>query len=180
MSNPERRWRDVNDRTPEIDCDPRTRDPHQLADYWRCHADQIEAYASSAAAAFRRAAEQLEYPFVTANKELLTLPAAAKESNYTSGHIGRMIREGKKAIHVQHLGAWHSSGSRLVSTPDTILIVRLRPRRRFALFAWQRYRSESARRSLCGQQLALFAGGNAPGSPISSSGSSGNTPTSSE
>lgn len=74
-----------------------------------------------------------------------------------------------------HAKAERWRGSRLSART-----VRLRPRRRFALFAWQRYRSESARRSLCGQRLALFSGGNAPGSPISSFGSSGNTLTSSE
>ncbi len=64
---------------------------------WRGHAADIEAYASQAAAAFRRAADQLEAVAAGSDSEALTLEAAATESGYSLDHLGRMIRDGKLA-----------------------------------------------------------------------------------
>jgi hypothetical protein len=62
---------------------------------WRAHADEIEPYAREAAAAFRRAADQLERVLNNAALEALTLEEAAVESGYSADHLGRLLREEK-------------------------------------------------------------------------------------
>jgi hypothetical protein len=67
--------------------------PTHLLAHWRAHAAEIEAYAQPAAAAFRRAADQLEGALQSTYTELLTLEQAAVESGYSADHLGRLIRQ---------------------------------------------------------------------------------------
>jgi hypothetical protein len=69
--------------------------PHELSKYWRAHAAEIESYAPHAAAAFQRAADQLELALNTSANEVLTLDQAAAESGYSADHLGRLLREQK-------------------------------------------------------------------------------------
>jgi hypothetical protein len=67
--------------------------PSHLLAHWRAHAAEIEAYAQPPAAAFRRAADQLEAVLQSADAKPLTLEQAAAESGYSVDHLGRLIRQ---------------------------------------------------------------------------------------
>lgn len=61
---------------------------------WRARAEELEAYAEPAAAAFRRAADELEAALQTEDQEPLTLEAASALSGYSTSHLRRMIADG--------------------------------------------------------------------------------------
>jgi hypothetical protein len=69
--------------------------PKELLGLWRAHASEIESYAPHAAAAFHRAADQLEQILRHNGLEVLSLEQAAAESGYSVDHLSRLIRQGR-------------------------------------------------------------------------------------
>ncbi len=65
-----------------------------LAGAWRARADDLGLYAPPAAAAFERAAAELERAMANHVMEPLTLAQAERESGYSRDHLGRMVRDG--------------------------------------------------------------------------------------
>ena len=70
---------------------------HELVDRWRTRAKSLREWAAAegAAAAFERAAIELEAELADHDDEVLSLNQAAHESRYSAEHLRRMIREGK-------------------------------------------------------------------------------------
>ncbi|SRR6266576_464747 len=61
---------------------------------WRKQAGVLREFAPYAAAAFDRAADELETALRIAGDDVLRLKDAAKESGYSEDHLRRLIREG--------------------------------------------------------------------------------------
>lgn len=62
---------------------------------WRARADELRPYATPAAAAFDRAADELERHLTALELEPLNLQQAAAESGYSPDHLGRQVKQGK-------------------------------------------------------------------------------------
>jgi hypothetical protein len=61
---------------------------------WRARADELRPYTAPTAAAFERAAAELEEALAAYLMEPLTLAQAEAESGYSSDHLGRKVRDG--------------------------------------------------------------------------------------
>src|SRR5437867_6504500 len=61
---------------------------------WRTRADELRPYTAPTAAAFERAAAELEEALTTYLMEPLTLGQAEAESGYSRDHLGRKVRTG--------------------------------------------------------------------------------------
>ncbi len=61
---------------------------------WRARADELRLYTAPTAAAFERAAAELEEALSTYLMEPLTLAQAEAESGYSRDHLGRKVRDG--------------------------------------------------------------------------------------
>ncbi len=61
---------------------------------WRTRADELRPYTAPTAAAFERAAAELEEAITTYLMEPLTLAQAEAESGYSRDHLGRKVRDG--------------------------------------------------------------------------------------
>lgn len=66
-----------------------------LISAWRARAEELRPYVTPAAAAFDRAADELERQLAALELEPLTLQQAAAESGYTPDHLGRQVKQGK-------------------------------------------------------------------------------------
>ena len=62
---------------------------------WRARADELRPYAAPVAAAFDRAADELEQELAAVELEPLNLQQAAVESGYSPDHLGRQVKQGK-------------------------------------------------------------------------------------
>jgi len=62
---------------------------------WRARADDLRPYAAPAAAAFDRAADELDKQLSALELEPLSLQQAEAESGYSADHLGRMVKRGK-------------------------------------------------------------------------------------
>jgi hypothetical protein len=72
--------------------------PISLADLpnsWRARADELEPFAPPAAAAFRRAAAEMEEAQRAVEDEVLSLAQAASESGYSVDRLRHMIADGQ-------------------------------------------------------------------------------------
>lgn len=67
----------------------------QLLTRWRDRAEELQPFASAAAEAFRRAAQELEDALAEQHLQVLSLQEAAAESGYSVDHLAREIREGR-------------------------------------------------------------------------------------
>lgn len=65
-----------------------------LTRQWRTRADELRPYTAPTAAAFERAAAELEEALTTYLMEPLTLGEAEAESGYSRDHLGRQLRAG--------------------------------------------------------------------------------------
>lgn len=61
---------------------------------WRARADELRPYTAPTAAAFERAAAELEEALTDYLMEPLTLGQAEAESGYSRDHLGRKVRTG--------------------------------------------------------------------------------------
>jgi hypothetical protein len=61
---------------------------------WRARAAEIRPYARAAAAAFRRAAQELEQALRSDADDTLTLSEAAQESGYSADRLRHMLADG--------------------------------------------------------------------------------------
>ena len=69
--------------------------PGALPGHWRQRAEGLRRYSVSAANAYEDAASELEQALQALDAETLSLTQAARESGYSSDHLGNLIRRGK-------------------------------------------------------------------------------------
>jgi hypothetical protein len=67
----------------------------QLSAHWRAQAEYIGPYAPAAAAAWEKAASDLERALAERGREALTLNVAAAESGLSVDHLARLVRTQK-------------------------------------------------------------------------------------
>lgn len=68
--------------------------PLGLPQLWRARAAEIEPYAPGVAAAFQRAASELEMEWANYQNEALTLDQAESESHYSRSRLADLVRTG--------------------------------------------------------------------------------------
>jgi len=78
--------------------------PTDLVERWRNRARELEPYAAPAAAAFAKAADELEAALAENETAVVSLNDAARTSGYSPDHLGRLIREGK----LENVGRKHA------------------------------------------------------------------------
>ena len=72
---------------------------HDLPAIWRDRASALQPYAAAAAAAFLTAADELSAALADSEDALLSLEAAARESGYSSDHLGRLVKSSQLTNH---------------------------------------------------------------------------------